>query len=71
MTAIATKPMTAEEFFDWVNRPENRQGKFELEQGEIVAMSRSGKRHGFVCGNIARILGNFAVQAQERLCLHQ
>jgi Uma2 family endonuclease len=33
---------------------------FELERGEIVEMSRPGKRHGLVCGNVARILGNFA-----------
>ena len=28
-------------------------------------MSRPGKLHGFVCGNIARILGNFARQRKK------
>jgi Uma2 family endonuclease len=65
MSAVATKPITAEEFYDWVNQPENRHGKFELEQGEIVEMSRPGKLHGFVCGNIAFILGNFARQRKK------
>ena len=65
MTAVATKSITAAEFFDWVNQPDNRHGKFELEQGEIVEMSRPGKLHGFVCGNISYILGNFARQRKK------
>ncbi len=65
MATVATKPMTAEEFYDWANRPENRDGCFELERGEIVEMSRPGKRHGLICGNISRVLGNFAVQHKK------
>lgn len=61
MTLLATQSrMTAEEFFDWCNRPENRDRHFELERGEVVEMSRPGERHGFVCHNVGRILGNFA-----------
>lgn len=48
--------MTAEEFFEWVQQPENRDRHFELEQGEVVEMSRPGERHGFVCWNIGGIL---------------
>jgi Uma2 family endonuclease len=52
--------MTAEQFFRWISRQENRELYVELERGEIVRMPPPGKYHGFVCGNIARILGNYA-----------
>ena len=65
MATVATKSMTAEEFYDWANRPENREKYCELERGEIVEMTRPGKLHGFVCGNVARILGNFAIQRKK------
>jgi Uma2 family endonuclease len=65
MATAETKLMTAEEFFEWVHRPENRDKQFELERGEIVEMPPPGKYHGFVCGNIARILGNFAEQRKK------
>jgi Uma2 family endonuclease len=59
MSTVATKPMTAEEFFDWVHRPENRDRHFELEEGEIVEMPLPGERHGVVCGNVAYHLGAY------------
>ena len=65
MATVASKLMTAEEFYDWANRPENRDKYCELERGEIVEMTRPGKLHGFVCGNVARILGNFALQRKK------
>src|SRR5579862_7986819 len=65
MATVETKLMTAEEFYDWSNRPENRDKNCELERGEIVEMSRPGKRHGLTCGNTSRILGNFAVQRKK------
>ena len=71
MTPVATaptappRPMTASEFFAWVHRPENRNRFFELDRGEVVEMPPPGKHHGFVCANIARILGNFAVQRRK------
>jgi Uma2 family endonuclease len=65
MATVTTKPMTAEEFYEWANRAENRDKHFELERGEVVEMSRPGKRHGLVCGNVARILGNFAAQRRK------
>ena len=57
-TATISKPMTAEEFFDWVHRPENRDRWFELERGKVIEMPPPGERHGYVSGNIGRILGN-------------
>src|SRR5258708_2555888 len=59
MSAVATPLMTADEFFEFCHRPENRDRHFELERGRIVEMSLPGERHGVVCGNTARILGNF------------
>jgi Uma2 family endonuclease len=57
--------MSAEQFFDWCNRPENRDRHFELERGEVVEVSRPGERHGFVCHNLNRILGNYTFQRRQ------
>lgn len=65
MATVATPLLTAEEFFEWVHRPENTDRHFELEQGEIVELPPPGKFHGFVCANISRILGNFTVQRRK------
>lgn len=65
MATVATPLMTAEEFFEWVHRPENRDLSFELERGEIVQMPLASKYHGFVCGNASRILGNFSVRRRK------
>lgn len=60
MATAETETMTAAEFFEWVHRPENADRHFELERGEVIEMPPPGKYHGFVCGNVSRILGNFA-----------
>jgi Uma2 family endonuclease len=65
MATAATKTMTAEEFFEWSHRPENRDRHFELEEGEIVDMSLPGQRHGVVCGNASWILGTFTRQRKK------
>lgn len=65
MATVATKPITAEEFYEFLIRPENHGRRLELERGEIVEMTKPTKFHGFVCGNIARILGNFAAQRKK------
>lgn len=59
MATVASKLMTAEEFFDWANHPNNRDKYCELERGEVVEMTKPGIRHGVVCANAARILQNF------------
>lgn len=63
MATVETTPMTAEEFYEWVHRPENRDRFFELDQGEIVETPPPGMRHGVICGNVSRILGNYAVKS--------
>jgi Uma2 family endonuclease len=59
-TTSPTKPMTSGEFFDWVHRPENRERWFELERGKVIEMPPPGERHGYLSGNVGRILGNYA-----------
>lgn len=65
MSTVATKPMTAEEFYEWANRPENRDKNCDLVRGEIVEMTKPGKRHGFVCANVVGILLTFARQRKK------
>jgi Uma2 family endonuclease len=65
MATAATKLMTAEEFFEFCHRPENRDRHFELEQGEIVEMSLPGERHCVVCGNATGILWGFTRQLRK------
>jgi Uma2 family endonuclease len=52
--------MTADEFFDFVNRPENEARCFELVRGEVIEVSRPTRPHGSLCANFSRILGNYA-----------
>ncbi len=58
-TTSATREMTAEEFFDWANRPENAGGRYELENGEVVEMPPPAEHHGFICWLVAVVLGNY------------
>lgn len=61
MATVTTKKlMTAEEFYQWANHPDNRDKYCELERGEIVEMSRPGKIHGLVCANVVWVLGGYA-----------
>lgn len=61
-TATTTKPMTADEFFDWVQLPENDSRWFELVRGEVIELPRPTKRHGVICLNVGRLLWNYASQ---------
>jgi Uma2 family endonuclease len=65
MSTVTTQRMTAEEFHEWSNRPENEGRHYELERGEVIEMSRPGELHGLVCGNVTRILGNYTVQRRK------
>jgi Uma2 family endonuclease len=53
------KLMTAEEFLEFVERPENDERSFELVRGEVIELSRPKLPHGVVCNNAGRILGNY------------
>ena len=65
MSTVAEQTMTAEEFFEWVQLPANRGRSFELNHGEVVEMPPPGKYHGFVCGNVAGILRNYAIASRK------
>ena len=65
MSTAAAKLMTAEEFYDFCHLPENRDRLFELDQGEIVEMSRPGELHGVACSNVNFVLASFARQRRK------
>jgi Uma2 family endonuclease len=48
----STQRMTAEEFCDWVQRPENANRWFELVRGEVIELPAPLKIHGVVCMNL-------------------
>jgi Uma2 family endonuclease len=69
MSIVSTQPLTADDFFDWCHRPENRDRRFELERGKVVEMSRPGERHGVVCHNVNYLLGAYLRQRHKgRVC---
>jgi Uma2 family endonuclease len=68
-TATTKKLLTAEEFAEWVQRPENQPRHFELVRGEVVEMSRPGERHGLVCLNIGTTLNLYARQRRKGYAL--
>ena len=69
MSAVATQPMTADQFYEWCHCPENRDRHFELEHGKVVEMSRPGERHGVVCHNVNYLLGAYLRQRRKgRVC---
>ena len=65
MATAATNLMTAEEFFDFANRLENRDRRFELEEGEIVEMPSPGERHGAVYAMLCWFFVNYARVAKR------
>jgi Uma2 family endonuclease len=65
MATVATKPMTADEFWDFVHRPENRDRSLDLVRGEVVELTRPGKLHGFVCANASNLLHGCAQRRKK------
>jgi Uma2 family endonuclease len=59
MTTTASRLMTAEEFHEWANRPENAGKHYELEQGRVVEVSRPGELHAVVCVNVGYVLASY------------
>jgi Uma2 family endonuclease len=59
VTTTTTDLMTAEQFFDWVHRPENAGKHYELERGRVVEVSRPGERHGRACVNAGYVLESY------------
>lgn len=54
--------MTAEEFYDWANRPENDGRRLELDDGEVVEMPSPGEMHALVCWFVTKLLTEYVVR---------
>lgn len=61
-TATPETGMTAEEFYDWANRPENDGRRLELDEGEVVEMPSPGEAHAFVCWLVIKLLTEYVVR---------
>jgi Uma2 family endonuclease len=64
-TAAPKKLMSADEFYDWVHLPENRDRHFDLVRGEVIEVSRPGEMHGVVCSNANWLMGSFMRQRRR------
>jgi Uma2 family endonuclease len=62
MATAATRPMTAEEFWEWANRPGNEDRLYELDEGEVVEVPPPGELHGVLCGWIAHLLWAYVLR---------
>lgn len=63
--AVPTTRMTVDEYWEFVNRPENADRLFELHKGEVVEMSRPTTLHGIVAGNIGFDLITYARRVRK------
>jgi Uma2 family endonuclease len=59
MSAVTTQLLSAEDFFAWCQRPENRDRHFELERGKVIEVPRPGERYGLVCLNAGWLRGSY------------
>lgn len=58
-TGTATKLMTADEFWEYVHRPENEHRNLDLIRGEVIEMSRPTRIHGVVSAEITFLLNTW------------
>lgn len=58
--AVPTTRMTVDEYWQFVNRPENADRFFELRKGEVIELSRPTTLHGIVAANIGTDLTIYA-----------
>jgi Uma2 family endonuclease len=61
-TATAPAKMTAEEFFDWANRPENEGKQYELDSGEVIEVPPPIRGHGFYCWLVIKLLTDYVTR---------
>ncbi len=54
--------LTVEEFFDFVNRPENEEKWFELVRGQVIELTPPMRRHGVVCARVGSVLANYTFE---------
>lgn len=62
--ATTTRPtaglMTAEEFYEFVHRPENADRHFELDEGKVIELPPPRVPHGFYAQNLGALLWLYA-----------
>lgn len=63
--AAPKKRITVDEYWDFVNRPENADRFFELRRGEVIELSRPTKPHGRVCVRISVMLELYAERVRK------
>jgi Uma2 family endonuclease len=64
-TAAPTKLMTADEFWDFCQLPENADKRLELIHGKVVEMSRPTRYHGVVVAQIVMRLSEWIEQSGQ------
>src|SRR5215212_197871 len=57
--------MTADEFYEFVHRPENDARWFELVRGEVIELPRPTRPHGLICANITFILSSYTRKVRK------
>lgn len=58
-TAAPPGLMTADEFYEWANRPENADRHYELSAGRVVEMPSPGELHGVICWLVVKLLTEY------------
>lgn len=58
-TAAAKRLMTADEFYDLANLPENDNRWLELVRGEVIELPPPTRPHGVVCANATYVLNSY------------
>jgi Uma2 family endonuclease len=59
MATVATKAMSADEFYQWAIRDGNRDKLYELDEGRIVEVPPAGEYHGVLCAYIVYLLWQY------------
>jgi Uma2 family endonuclease len=71
MTTINTARMTADQFWDWCQLPENENRRYELNRGRVVEVPSPGCLHGVVCGWITFHLWSYVLRwGKGRVATH-
>src|SRR5207249_4994398 len=55
--STTTELMTAEEFYEFANRPDNAGRSLELVRGEVIEQPLGDRLHGVVCSNAGYLIG--------------
>ena len=62
MATVQTTRMTAEEFWEWASRLENRDRLYELDRGEVVDVPPPTPKHGALCRWTSHLLWNYVLR---------